>query len=253
MRQSLRISVLALAVVILAALALPFAAAAPRIEPTKLVVTVYYKTDAGKSPLDGVEVFTLIDGTPRYRCTNANGKAVFDDVGSGVWLKTLATGPSVHSPRCSNTLFLNPDNGKQMFAVLYKNHQGVQITDSVLLSSGRQALKLVAKTPFNQRRICAGFKVTILGTPGIDGLIGTSSNDVINGRGGDDVIDGFAGEDIICGGPGADVISGGTDDDFLWGGGGADSLAGNGGTDFLDGGRRSDTCTTGENLFSCEK
>ena len=256
MKRSLRLPVLSLAVLMLAALAVPLAAAddaEPRVAPAKLVVTVYYKTPTGKAPLPDVEVFALIDGTSYYGCTNANGKVAFPDVGLGsVWLKALATGPSVNQPRCANTLFLNPDTGRPMFAVFYKNHQGLRLTDSVELSSGRNALKLVAKTPPSARRLCAGLKVTHQGTTGDDLLIGSPANDVINGRGGDDTIDGLAGNDVICGGPGADTISGGPEDDAIWGEGGPDDLDGNSGEDWADGGPGMDACANFGAQFSCE-
>lgn len=266
MKHSLRMAASALAFALLAASAVPFAAAddtsaGARAEPTKLVVSVYYKTDAGKSPLAGVEVFALVGGVPMYRCTNANGKAVFDNLIWGSTVSVLATGPSVNTPKCANRDFLNPDNGKQMFAVFFKNHQGVRITDPIVLDTWRQAVKLVAKTPYNQRRICFGFKVTILGTRGDDVLLGTVGPDYVNLRGGDDTFSALNGDDVVCGGPGDDVIYGGYDSDFLIGGGGADTLHGNAPEnlinpadfDTLFGGPGMDTCIMGHNTDSCEK
>lgn len=258
MKRIMRLPALALIPVLLAAAAMPMAASADpggeaRVEPAKLVVTVYYKIDAStKAPVAGAEVFALIDGSAKYACTNANGKAVFDNLGFSATVSILAVGPSVNEPRCSNELFTNPDSGLEMFAVFYKNHQGIRETDPIVLSSGRQSVKLVAKTPAAQRRLCRGFKVTHLGTKGNDNIIGSPDPDIVNARGGDDVVDVLGGDDVVCGGPGNDTLLGGDGNDFLFGEKGQDNLNGNADHDLLWGGGGTDTCVNGENTDSCE-
>jgi cold shock CspA family protein len=55
-------------------------------------------------------------------------------------------------------------------------------------------------------KVCGGFAVTMLGTPGPDVLVGTPGPDVIHGWWGNDVIRGVGGDDILCGSFGNDTL-----------------------------------------------
>lgn len=95
-----------------------------------------------------------------------------------------------------------------------------------------------------EQAMCAGMRVTILGTNGRDVLRGTPGDDVIAGLAAGDTIDGRGGDDVICGGDGDDRLHGGPGEDRLLGQGDyvgvngvrGDTLDGGGGDDHLDGG-----------------
>jgi Ca2+-binding RTX toxin-like protein/pimeloyl-ACP methyl ester carboxylesterase len=90
------------------------------------------------------------------------------------------------------------------------------------------------------------------GGGGDDNIVGGHGNDNLRGTTGDDRLDGGAGKDTLAGGPGNDRMFGGAKRDKLLGGKGDDILDGGAGADRLVGGAGTDTCTTGENLSSCE-
>jgi len=96
----------------------------------------------------------------------------------------------------------------------------VLTTFSVLLT----ATVLTSSPADAATRICAGKKVTIVGTSGNDVIRGTRGHDVIDGLGGSDVINGLRGNDTICGNYGADDLRGNAGRDRLYGG--MDALAG---------------------------
>ena len=254
MHSSFRTAMISLVLALIAAVAVPLAAAddgsSSRAEPVKLIVRVEYKDGLLRKPLAGVEVFAFVGSTPHYACTNANGKAVFDSLSLGATVHVLATGPSVNLPQCANAEFRNPDTGDLMFAVFYKNHQGVRVMDPFDLTKAKQSRKLVVKTPVNQKRLCMGFRADI-GTSGPDVFNGTPDADFYNGIGGDDTINGLGGNDVLCGGPGIDGIDGGLGDDLISGGKRSDILFGGPGTDTLFGGPGIDTCS-GETEVACE-
>ena len=89
--------------------------------------------------------------------------------------------------------------------------------------------------------VCAGQKVTIVGTTNADSLRGTPAADVISSLGGNDKVRGLAGDDIVCGGAGKDTIKGGPGKDKLLGQAGKDALTGGAGKDKLKGGPGRDT------------
>ena len=103
--------------------------------------------------------------------------------------------------------------------------------------------KAVAGKP----ELCAGKKVTILGTGGDDVLAGTQGADVFKAAGGDDTLKGRGGRDLLCGGDGADTIKGGAGGDKLKGQSGSDVLSAGGGRDACNGG------PGGDRARSCEK
>lgn len=72
--------------------------------------------------------------------------------------------------------------------------------------------------------MCAGERVTIVGTPDDDVIRGTAHADVIDGLAGGDVINGLGGNDTICGNYGTDDLRGNAGRDRLYGG--ADGLSG---------------------------
>ncbi len=69
-----------------------------------------------------------------------------------------------------------------------------------------------------EKPMCHGRPVTMLGTEGPDKLRGTDERDVILALGGDDRIDGRGGNDVICGGAGRDLIKGGSGADKIFAG-----------------------------------
>jgi hypothetical protein len=85
-------------------------------------------------------------------------------------------------------------------------------------------------------RICAGRRVTIVGTPRADRIRGTARRDVIAALGGNDVVRGLGGADVVCGGAGRDTLLGGPGRDLLRGEAGADLLRGGAGRDRMLGG-----------------
>lgn len=244
---------------VLTAAALLLLAAAPagsieaRADGT-VITKVRYRDSSGTAmPLAGVEVFLWDAGEARYACTDAHGKARFDGVTSDIDL-WAATGVAVSGLGCANGEFLNPETNRPMYAVLWRNHHGTGGLDDFQVGSGETTrIKFRTRTPEKSKKVCVGFKVTIMGTPADDVLVGTGGRDVINGRGGDDVIMGMAGDDLICGELGHDELWGDEGDDWLHGGAGNDDLFGGPGVDRLDGAIGIDKCKTGEDLISCEK
>jgi subtilisin-like proprotein convertase family protein len=79
--------------------------------------------------------------------------------------------------------------------------------------------------------VCAGKRVTVLGTAGSDVLTGTAGADVILAGGGRDMINSRGGADTICAGAGDDQLNGLGGADVLDGGPGADICRGGPGTD----------------------
>ncbi len=101
--------------------------------------------------------------------------------------------------------------------------------------------------------VCGGAGVdSVWSGNGSDVLFGEDGNDRLFGQNGDDIISGGAGADFVSGAAGFDQISGDAGDDNLFGGINNDSLDGGDGSDALFGGFGTDTCTTGEQLSSCE-
>ena len=221
--------------------------------PTGTVrAVVRYETKTGSKPLAGVEVFLSIpDGSA---CTDAQGIALFTDVPADTDLIS-ATGVAVSPLRetcITNPEFLNPDTGKQMTNVSYRNNHGNGEFDTFQVGDGKTfTVRYVAKTPTQQSRICVGAWATWVGTSGADRYTGTAGNDVIQGVGGADVIDGAGGFDQICGGPGNDTVRGSGGMDFIFGGPGNDDLSGGPGANVLIGGPGSDTCQGGTE-YECE-
>ena len=241
-------------------LALMLAAPTPLIAgkgPTGTVrAVVRYETNAGSQPLVGVEVFL---GSPDgslglSACTDAQGIAILSDVPANTDLIS-ATGVSVTPLRetcITNPEFLNPDTGKQMTNVSWRNHHGTGEFDTFVVGEGKTfTVRYVAKTPRQQGRICVGAWATWVGTSGPDRYSGTAGNDVINVGGGADVIVGAGGFDQICGGAGDDTLGGSGGMDFIFGGPGDDELIGGPGDDVLIGGPGLDTCLGGT-VYDCE-
>lgn len=225
--------------------------------PTGTVVAkVWYRTPGkAKAPLVGVPVWVLDTETiTAWRgCTNAKGIVRFTEVSANVDL-LASVEPEYGDGECSNSLLLNPDNGKQMLAVGWNNHHGDVSVDWDTFQvdrDGKTRIKFKLKTPRNQKRICVGWLATWVGTRGPDTYVGTRDRDIVNALGGNDVIRGKGGADIICGGNGKDRLFGNAGIDFLFGQGGKDKLFGGGGVDFLFGGTHRDKCV-GENVFECE-
>ncbi len=228
-------------------------AAEPKAAGLGTIRAVVKYVDGGgvRQPLPGVEVYVWDGSAAHYACTNANGVAVFKDLPPGSNYIS-ATGVSVNNPRCANDLFLNPDTGKKMFAVLWKGHSGVRQFDNFsVLADQTTRLSFVVRTARAQGRICGGLRATWIGTAGPDTYTGTIGDDVISGRGGADILNGGPGNDFICGMTGADQLFGGRGDDFLFGEGGRDLLVGGMHTDVALGGPLTDTCDA-ETEFDCE-
>ncbi len=228
-------------------------AAEPKAAGLGTVRAVVKYLDGGgvRQPLPGVEVYVWDGSAAHYACTNASGVAVFKDLppGSGF---ISATGVSINEPRCPNDLFLNPDNGKKMFAVFWQGHSGVRQFDNFSVAADQVTrLLFVVRTARGQARICGGLRATWIGTAGPDVHSGTIGDDVISGRGGADILSGGPGNDFICGMTGPDQLSGGRGDDFLFGEGGRDVLVGGMHHDILLGGPLKDACD-GETMFDCE-
>ena len=241
-----------------AVLALPtIAPAAPSargLASGTVIAKVQFRDAAGTlQPLADVEVFLLAGPAgAMYACTNAKGKATFQNVPANEDLLS-ATGVGLSAENCANREFLNPDTGKKMFNVFYKQHHGVVEFDSFQVAPGETTtIRFKTKTPKNQKKVCGGMMVTRLGTSAGETINGTPGNDVINALAGNDTVNGMGGNDIICSGRGADKLYGGDDDDWLFGEGGKDRLYGEAGFDHLFGGPATDRCYTGEKLYSCE-
>jgi len=219
---------------------------------------VRYEAPNGNEPLVGVEVFLGIDlgGSPSYvyACTDAQGIAQFSEVPADTDLVST-TGVSLSlRDECTNPDFRNPDNGKLMTAVYWRDHHGEAVFDSFVVGDGDTVtVRFVAETPKRQGRICMGLWSTWVGTSGSDRFTGTPDGDILNAGGGADEIDGVGGDDIICGGLGADVLKGGPGDDWIFGGPGNDELVGGPGANLLVGGPGTDDCRRGTwNEFECE-
>ncbi len=244
-----RIGMLSLVVLLLAAAAAPMALGATGRATGTVVVKVKYKTPDGNLPLPGVEVF-LFDGGANYRCTNASGVAKFTNVEAARPLITI-TGYGVAAD-CENGEFVNPDNGKPMWLSGYQNRHGEgPFTNFEVEPGGKKVIKLTVKTPA-RKKVCAGSKVTIVGTNAAETITGTDGDDVINALGGNDEVFAGAGNDIVCGGKGSDDLAGGEGDDWILGEQGGDVLDGGAGIDRLEGGAMNDMCIDGETLLSCE-
>jgi hypothetical protein len=242
---------------VVALLALMLAAPSPVAAATDATGTVRakvrYETKAGSQPLVGVEVFLGIDGaSPMYACTDAKGAARFPDVPADTDLVS-ATGVSLSlRDECTNPDFLNPDSGKQMTAVYWRDHHGESVLDSFVVGDGKTVtVKFVAETPKQQSKICLGLWSTWVGTSGSDRYTGTGDRDIIQAGGGADEINGAGGDDIICGGSGDDTLRGNRGDDWLLGGPGADELLGGPGDNLLFGGPGPDSCQGGTK-YDCE-
>ena len=226
--------------------------------PTGTVrAVVRYETKTGSHPLVGVEVWVgSPDGsTNMYVCTDAQGIAIISDVAANTDLLS-ATGVSVSPLRetcVTNPEFLNPDTGKQMTGVSWRNHHGTGTFNPFVVGDGETfTVRYVAKTPQQQGRICGGSWATWLGTSGIDRYTGTSRNDVIQAGGGADVINSAGGDfDWVCGGTGDDTLRGSRGIDFIVGGPGDDVLIGGPGDNVLIGGPGLDTCVGGAE-YDCE-
>jgi hypothetical protein len=95
------------------------------------------------------------------------------------------------------------------------------------------------------QRVCAGRRVTIVGTPRADRIRGTSRRDVIAALGGSDVVRGLGGADVVCGGAGGDTLIGGPGADLLRGEAGADLVRGGPGRDRMLGGAGRDRLVGG--------
>jgi Ca2+-binding RTX toxin-like protein len=218
---------------------------------------VRYETPRGNKPLVGVEVWLhTVDGSApdMYACTDAKGIAQFSEVPAGTDLNS-ATGVSLSlRDECTDPDFRNPDNGKVMTTVYWRDHHGEAVLDPFVVGDGETVtLRFVAETPKQQSRICMGLWSTWVGTSGTDRHTGTPDRDILNAGGGADRIDGAGGGDIICGGPGADVLKGGRGDDWLFGGSGNDELLGGPGANLLVGGPGVDDCRGGTSkTWECE-
>jgi len=204
------------------------------------------------TPFPGVEVWLNDGGAGRYGCTNVNGVVVFRELTP--WTDhSVITGVSVNTPRCLNADFLHPVTGDKLFNVGWNRHYGDGLADTFQVAGGETKVVLMAvrPAPKNQRRVCTGFRVTWIGTPGDDTWTGTASMDVANALGGNDTISGGDGRDVICGGPGADVLGGESGNDILNGESGPDTLTGGTEYDLLLGGPGLDWCS-GEQTIDCE-
>ena len=224
--------------------------------PTGTVqAVVRYETNAGSQPLAGVEVWVgSLDGsTNMFECTDMQGLATFSEVPANTELIS-ATGVSISPLRetCNtNPDFLNPDTGKQMTGVGWRNHHHGGYDPFVVGEGKTFTVRFVAKTPRQQDRICAGAWSTWVGTSGPDRYTGTRATtsskvaaaDVIDAAGGD--------WDWMCGGPGNDTLRGSSGADIIFGGPGDDVLVGGPGDDVLIGGPGSDTCQGGKK-YDCE-
>lgn len=210
----------------------------------KLVVKVLFKKENGKrKPLRNAEVFAFVDGVLYYACTNKKGRAVFKNLPAGGTVHALATGPALSDAGCKNRKFKNPSTKKLMYSVYYDNHHGVRVFDSFdLPADGKKVVKFKPRDAKKRKKICAGLKVTIVGTWGDDNISGTPDPDVINALGGDDVVEALCGEDVVCAGAGDDEVYGDNDNDWIFGERGDDYLEGNAGDDAIDGGPGTDEC-----------
>jgi Ca2+-binding RTX toxin-like protein len=225
--------------------------------PTGTVrAVVRYATGSGSQPLPGVEVFlgVLDPFSALYACTDAQGVATFTEVPANTDLIS-GTGVSLSPLRetcTTNPEFLNPDTGRQMTDVAWRNHHGISTFDTFVVGEGETfTVRFVARTPERQARICAGSWATWVGTSGSDRYVGTAGVDVIQASGGADVIDGVGGDDEICGGRGNDVVRGGRGTDWIFGGPGVDELVGGPGANVLVGGPGQDSCEGGS-TYDCE-
>ena len=226
---------------------------------TAVRIKAAYVDEAGtRHDLVGVEVWLLENyGLRRFECTNANGVAFFDNVSSGV-LHTVGMGPSYSNPRCANSEFTNPVDGRFMWAVVYNKNYGVlplpEIVDGFYPPTGETTkIPLITRDAKRQKKVCSGLQVTEVLTNGDDVWTGTNDADIVNALGGNDLLDGLGGADYLCGGKGNDELIGNGQGDVLLGQDHKDVLSGNKGFDILDGGAGTKDWCRGELLFDCER
>jgi len=237
---------------------LPSASSLADVSATVRIRVDYVDAEGTRFPLAGVEVWILENyGIQTFKCTDGNGVAVFTDVEPDT-LHTAGVGPSFHMPRCANSTFVNPVDGRKMYSVVYKNHRGVLPLEGVVdgfypVAGQVTRIPMAARDARRQKKVCGGLRTTWVGTSGEDEFRGKSGTDVANALGGADTMVGGGGADYLCGGKGNDVIAGGKAGDVLLGGSGKDKLSGNAGFDIVDGGDGARDWCRGEFLFDCER
>jgi len=242
-----------LALLVAAALPVVAGGSTAKAEDTaKVVVKVMYMTDSGKKPLVGVPVHLVYpEGFEVVKCTNARGKAVFNDVPAGDGYM-LYSGPTLAKPakKCTNWRFKNPDTRKPLFTVAWAaggNTHGIRAADTFAIGTAdraknRDTQRWVIRALARGRNVCFGLRATIIGDAWDNTLNGTPRDDVIKGLGGDDILSGKGGDDIICGGTGRDRLFGDGGHDLLFGERDGDDLDGGPDMDVLDGGPSVDRC-----------
>jgi len=237
---------------------LPPAPGEADVSATIRIRAAYVDGEGTRHALAGVEVWILEDyGIQKFLCTDAGGIAVFTEVAADV-LHTAGVGPSYSMPRCDNSAFLNPVDGRKMYTVVYNNHHGVLPLEGVVdgfypVAGQVTRIPLAARDARRQKKVCSGLRTTWFGTNYNDVFVGTDGPDVANAMGGDDVMYGLKGADYLCGGNNNDEIFGGGQGDVLLGEDGKDLLSGNLGFDILDGGGGTKDWCRGEFLFDCER
>lgn len=265
---------------LLAAVPVAAGAGAPRQDETGTVRAVVSYRDAtgNRVRLAGVEVLLLevtpaVEPTPspkvtltarhmgpilhpggyeRYACTNASGVAVFPNLSTATvyWAVTGVGHPGV----CANAEFLNPSTGRKMLSVDSNGvYGGGEYAPFAVAPGEVTTIHMFARSPRQQQEICAGFYVTLPGTPGDDVIVGTAGPDVISAGEGNDQVHAEGGWDVVCAGRGNDVVYGGIDPDMVFGDEGRDLIKTQSGVDWAFGGTGTDTCRDAELTAGCEK
>lgn len=191
-------------------------------------------------------------GYERYACTNANGVAVFPNLSTTTvyWAVTGVGHPGV----CENAEFLNPSTGRKMLSVDSNGvYGGGEYAPFSITPDEVTIVRMFARSPRQQQDICAGFYVTLPGTPGDDVIFGTAEADVIAAGDGNDEVRAEGGWDVVCAGRGNDVVYGGIDPDLVFGDEGRDLIKAQSGVDWAFGGTGIDTCRDTELTAGCEK
>lgn len=188
----------------------------------------------------------------RYACTNANGVAVFPNLSTAtVYWAVIGVG---HPGVCTNAEFINPSTGRKMLSVDSNGvYGGGEYAPFSVVPDATTTIRMFARSPKDQQSVCAGFYVTLPGTPGDDVITGTDGPDVIAAGEGDDRVYAGAGWDVVCAGRGNDVVYGGIEPDLLFGDEGRDLIKAQGGVDWAFGGTGTDTCRDAELTAGCEK
>ncbi len=142
-------------------------------------------------------------------------------------------------------------NADEPFAIDYQNFNPPGNAQLDQYKSSDHDPVVVGLDLDDNRPLCAGLPVTILGTNLADVIVGTSVRDIIWSGNGTDTVSGLGGPDVICAGNGVDQVDGGDGADQIFGQNGDDNLSGGPGNDLVDGGRGFDTIDGGPDIDTC--